>query len=139
MGLPSTIPAAPVTAPETPPTLPAQCLRRTRLPAPHGLPLGVWALPAVPFSALANGLLSLQAVLSHGPLEGVEGHFAIWPGGSARAQLDRVTFEQVRVEAIDLGLVTDDELKQALALLEDPAIAFSSPVMFSAWGWRPAH
>jgi Probable transposase len=66
--------------------------------------------------------------------EGMEGHFAVWPGGSARARLDRVNFERVWVEAVDLGLVTDDELKQALALLEDPAIAFSSPVMFCAWG-----
>jgi SAM-dependent methyltransferase len=70
---------------------------------------------------------------------GMEGHFAVWPGGSARARLDRVNFEQVRVEAVERGLVTDDELKQALALLADPAIAFSSPVMFSAWGRRPAH
>jgi ubiquinone/menaquinone biosynthesis C-methylase UbiE len=69
---------------------------------------------------------------------GMEGHFAVWPGGSPRAQFDRATVEQVRVEAIARGLVTEDEIEQALALLQDPAIAFSSPVMFSAWGRRPA-
>jgi ubiquinone/menaquinone biosynthesis C-methylase UbiE len=69
---------------------------------------------------------------------GMEGHFAVWPGGSARAQLDRANFEQVRVETVARGLVTEAEIDQVLALLEDPAIAFSSPVMFSAWGRRPA-
>jgi ubiquinone/menaquinone biosynthesis C-methylase UbiE len=69
---------------------------------------------------------------------GIEGHFAVWPGGSARAQLDRVTFEQVRIEAVERGLVTEADIDQVLALLMDPTIAFSSPVMFSAWGRRPA-
>jgi ubiquinone/menaquinone biosynthesis C-methylase UbiE len=69
---------------------------------------------------------------------GMEGHFAVWPGCSPRAQLDRVNFEQVQVEAVERGLVTADEIEQALTLLEDPAIAFSSPVIFSAWGRRPA-
>ena len=69
---------------------------------------------------------------------GMEGHFAVWPGSSARAHLDRANFEQVRGEGVALGLITTDVLEQALALLEDPAIAFSSPVMFSAWGRRPA-
>jgi SAM-dependent methyltransferase len=67
---------------------------------------------------------------------GMEGHFAVWPGGSARAQLDRVNIEQVRVEAVARGFVTEAEIEQTLAVLEDPIIAFSSPVMFSAWGRR---
>ncbi len=80
-----------------------------------------------------------QCLRAHGLVEvGMEGHVAVWPGGSARAQLDRVNIEQVRVEAVARGLVTDAEIDQALALLEDPTIAFSSPVMFSAWGRRPA-
>lgn len=70
---------------------------------------------------------------------GMEGRFAVWSGGSARARLDRVNVEQVRVEAVARGLVTEAEVEQALALLEDPNTAFSSPVMFSAWGRRPAH
>lgn len=69
---------------------------------------------------------------------GMEGHFAVWPGGSARAQLDRANFEHLRVEAVARGLVTDNEIEQALALLEDPTVAFSAPVMYSAWGRRSA-
>jgi hypothetical protein len=49
-----------------------------------------------------------------------------------------VNVEQVRVEAVARGLVTEAEIEQVLALLADPTIAFSSPVMFSAWGRRPA-
>src|SRR5215469_5937489 len=63
---------------------------------------------------------------------GMEGHFAVWPGGSPRAQFDRATVAQVRDEAVARGLVTADEIEQALAQLQDPAIAFSSPVMCSA-------
>ncbi|MGH2502921.1 MAG: hypothetical protein ACRDID_10435, partial [Ktedonobacterales bacterium] len=69
---------------------------------------------------------------------GMEGRFAVWPGGSARAHLDRVNVEQVRVEAVERGLITEAEIEQALALLEDPTIAFSSPVMVSVWGRRAA-
>lgn len=69
---------------------------------------------------------------------GMEGHLAVWPGGSKRAPLDRANFEQMRAEAVARGLITEHEIEQALALLEDPAVAFSSPVMFSAWGRRPA-
>jgi 2-polyprenyl-3-methyl-5-hydroxy-6-metoxy-1,4-benzoquinol methylase len=69
---------------------------------------------------------------------GMEGHLAVWAGGSERARLDRANVEQVRAEAVARGLITDDEIDQGLALLEDPTVAFSSPVLFSAWGRRPA-
>jgi ubiquinone/menaquinone biosynthesis C-methylase UbiE len=68
---------------------------------------------------------------------GMEGQLAIWPGGSARARLDRANLEQVRAEAIKAGLLTDHEIEQVLALLDDPTVSFSSPIMFSAWGRRP--
>lgn len=80
-----------------------------------------------------------QRLRAEGLVEvGMEGQLAIWPGGSERAKLDRANIEQVRAEAIEHGLMTEREVEQALALLEDPAIAFSSPIMFSAWGRRPA-
>lgn len=97
----------------------------TQLLEQHGRPAG-WG----------RGLY--QRLRAEGLVEvGMEGHFAVWPGGSARAQLDRANFEQTRAEAIERGVLTGDEVDQALALLEDPAIAFSAPVMFSAWGRRP--
>ena len=66
------------------------------------------------------------------------GHLAIWPGGSERASLDQASFEQVRVELLERGLLTEQEITQVLSLLEDPTFAYSSPIMFSAWGRRPA-
>ncbi len=66
----------------------------------------------------------------------MEGHLAVWPGGSAGAHLMRANFEQVREEALQRGLTTKQEIEQVLALLDDPAFAVSSPVMFSAWGRR---
>jgi hypothetical protein len=69
---------------------------------------------------------------------GMEGHLAVWPGGSERAPLDTANFEQARVEALERGLLTEHEIEEVIALMQDPLFAFSSPIMFSAWGWRPA-
>jgi len=68
---------------------------------------------------------------------GIEGRLAMRPGGSVGARLDRANFEQMRAEAVERGLITDEEVEQVLALLEDPEIAASSPTMFTAWGRRP--
>ena len=68
---------------------------------------------------------------------GLEGHFTVWPGGSAGALMDQANFEQVRAEAVAAGLVTDDQIDRAVASLADPAFAYSSPVMMTAWGRHP--
>jgi SAM-dependent methyltransferase len=68
---------------------------------------------------------------------GMEGHLAIRQGGSPGARLDRANFVQVREAAIAAGLSTAEELDRMLTLLDDPAVAFSSPTMFTAWGRRP--
>jgi SAM-dependent methyltransferase len=67
---------------------------------------------------------------------GVEGHLTIRPGGSTGALLDRANFAQSRAAAVEGGLLTDAEFDQMLALLDDPAVACSSPTMFSVWGRR---
>jgi hypothetical protein len=68
---------------------------------------------------------------------GLEGHFTVWPGGSAGALLDRANFEQLRGEAVAAGSVTDDQVDRAVAALDDPAFACSSAVMMTAWGRTP--
>jgi SAM-dependent methyltransferase len=68
---------------------------------------------------------------------GMEGHLAVRPGGSAGARLDAANFAQVREAAIGAGLITAEDLDRMLALLDDPACAFASPTMFTAWGRRP--
>src|SRR5262249_60184656 len=80
-----------------------------------------------------------QRLRAEGLVEvGMEGHLAVWPGGSERTPLDQANFEQVRLELLERGLLTEVEITQVLALLEDPTFAYSSPIMFSAWGRRPA-
>ncbi len=76
---------------------------------------------------VAAGLMSVS----------MEGHIGLRPGGSPGALLDKANLSQVREEAIRAGLVTQPEMERMLALLEDPAFVFASPVMFSARGQRP--
>jgi hypothetical protein len=67
----------------------------------------------------------------------MEGHLTVRPGGSAGAHLDAVNFAQIREMAVGGGLITAEDLDQMIALLDDPACAFASPTMFTAWGRRP--
>jgi hypothetical protein len=59
------------------------------------------------------------------------------PGGSVGARLDAANLAQVREAAVENGLIAAEELDRMLALLDDPACAFASPTMFTAWGRRP--
>ena len=81
----------------------------------------------------------LPALLRKAGLEsiGAEGHFALVPGGSIGAQLDRANFEQVRAEAVGAGLITEAEVDQVLVGLDDPTMAVSTRFLVSAWGRGP--
>jgi ubiquinone/menaquinone biosynthesis C-methylase UbiE len=68
---------------------------------------------------------------------GAEGHFALSPGGSIGERLDRSNFEQVRGEAVSAGLITDREVDDLLARMDNPAMAVSTRFMFTTWGQRP--
>jgi ubiquinone/menaquinone biosynthesis C-methylase UbiE len=68
---------------------------------------------------------------------GMQGHLAVWEGGSLGARLNAANFEQIREEAAGAGLVTHEEIAHVLTLLDDPDFAISAPVMFTAWGRRP--
>ena len=68
----------------------------------------------------------------------MEGYLVVGTGGLDRAEAERANFEQVRAEAIERGLLSQQDIDEVLRLLTDPNFAFSSPVMFSAWGRRPA-
>jgi ubiquinone/menaquinone biosynthesis C-methylase UbiE len=67
---------------------------------------------------------------------GMEGHLTVRPGGSVGAQLDAANFIQTRDAVVGAGRLTAEDLDRMLALLEDPACAFASPTMFTAWGRR---
>jgi ubiquinone/menaquinone biosynthesis C-methylase UbiE len=68
---------------------------------------------------------------------GMEGYLAIREGRTPGARLIEANFEQIRQEAISAEFVTNEEIDQALALLDDPEFAISAPVLFTAWGRRP--
>lgn len=68
---------------------------------------------------------------------GMEGHLTVRTGGSAGALLDRANFMQTRDAAIQAGLASAEDMDRMIAFLDDPAIACSSPMMFTAWGRRP--
>jgi len=66
-----------------------------------------------------------------------EGRLAMWQGGSAGARLFRANFEQLREELLRLGLLTQAELDEDLARLDDPGTLFPSPVMWTVCGRSP--
>jgi hypothetical protein len=68
---------------------------------------------------------------------GMEGYVAVREGQSAGARLARANFEQIRQEATDAGLITDEEVTRMFTLLDDTDFAFGSHIMFSAWGRQP--
>jgi len=75
----------------------------------------------------AHGLVDIHA----------EGRMTMWQGGSAGARLFRANFEQLREELLRMGLLTQAELDQDLARLDDPDTLFPSPVMWTVCGRRP--
>ena len=67
-----------------------------------------------------------------------EARLSMWPGRSAGASLTRANVEQLRGALIAGGLVTEEELQQDIARLDDPDFMTPSPIMWTAWGRRPA-
>jgi ubiquinone/menaquinone biosynthesis C-methylase UbiE len=75
----------------------------------------------------ALGLIDIRA----------QGRMAMWQGGSAGARLFRANFEQLREDLLRIGLLTQAELDDDLARLDDPRTLFPSPVMWTVCGRRP--
>ena len=75
----------------------------------------------------AHGLVNL----------GMEGYVAVREGRSPGARLTGAGFEQIREQAVNAGLITNEEVTQVFTLLDDPDFAFGAPILFTAWGRRP--
>jgi SAM-dependent methyltransferase len=65
-----------------------------------------------------------------------EARLSMWYGGSAGASLMRANFEQLHDALIADGL-SEAELQQDVATLDDPDFVMPSPIMWTAWGRRP--
>jgi 2-polyprenyl-3-methyl-5-hydroxy-6-metoxy-1,4-benzoquinol methylase len=68
---------------------------------------------------------------------GAEGRSFMWQGGSPGATAWRLSVAQKRAHFVELGLLTDAELDEGLALLADPSFVAISPLMMAVWGRRP--
>lgn len=72
----------------------------------------------------AQGLVDVRA----------QARMAMWQGRSAGARLFRANFEQLREELLRTDLLTQAELDDDLARLDDPLTLFPSPLMWTVCG-----
>jgi hypothetical protein len=97
----------------------------------------VWLMEARGLD-LAWGRRLYRCLREHGLVNlSLEGYVAVWKGGSPGARLTQANFEQIREEVVNAGLITNEEVDQVLALLDDPDFAINSLAMFTATGQRP--
>jgi SAM-dependent methyltransferase len=68
---------------------------------------------------------------------GAEARGCMVSAGSPGAMLARANYEQLREAMVDAGYVTDREVDDDLARLDDPAFVMPSSIMWTAWGRRP--
>jgi SAM-dependent methyltransferase len=69
---------------------------------------------------------------------GAEGRVAMIQGGSAHAEMWRMSFSQVREPLAAAGSITSEEMDALLTLLADPSFAWMGMTVVAAWGRRPA-
>lgn len=84
------------------------------------------------------GRRALADLRDHGLTDlGSEGRVSCWSGGAGGTVAWRLTFERLREEMLDTGLVSSDELAESIRLLDDPGLNFLSQAVVAAWGRRP--
>jgi hypothetical protein len=66
-----------------------------------------------------------------------EGRTFMWPAGSPGSSLMRANYEQLRSTMTGAGYVTDQQVDQDIARLDDPNFLMPSPILWTAWGSRP--
>jgi SAM-dependent methyltransferase len=68
---------------------------------------------------------------------GMRGTFEVQAGGSSGTNLQKANFSQVRRAAVAAGLISDEEVSEALRDLDNPTSTYFTLVMMSAWGRKP--
>lgn len=69
---------------------------------------------------------------------GVEGRVFMVQGGSAPAEVWRLTAEQVRERIVAEGDISADDMRHLLELLRDPDFAWMEGAVMAAWGQMPS-
>src|SRR5712692_288649 len=86
---------------------------------------------------LRRGQSLYRRLRAHGLANvGMEGYAVVWEGRSPGTHLMCANFEQIREEAVNAGLIANEEVAQMLTPLDDPDFAINAPMMFTAWGRR---
>lgn len=84
------------------------------------------------------GRRALADLRAHGLRElGSEGRISCWAGGTGGTVAWRLTFERLREEMLDTGLLSSDELTTAIRILDNPGLTLLSQAVVAAWGRRP--
>jgi 2-polyprenyl-3-methyl-5-hydroxy-6-metoxy-1,4-benzoquinol methylase len=82
----------------------------------------------------------LHSALTEQGLEnvGAEGRAYVMRGAHRSSLVLRHTLERMREPVLAAGSLTEEELDEALAVLDDPRTDVMSPLMMAVWGRRPA-
>jgi len=76
---------------------------------------------------------------AHGLIDaGAEGRMVMVQGGSPGASLLRANYRQLRGPLVEAGYVTERDIDNDLARLEDTEFMTPSSILWAAWGRRPA-
>jgi 2-polyprenyl-3-methyl-5-hydroxy-6-metoxy-1,4-benzoquinol methylase len=67
-----------------------------------------------------------------------EAIMSMWHSGSIGASIIRANFEQLRRRLIEGSYITEQEFEHDIARLNEPDFMAPSPIMWTAWGQRPA-
>jgi 2-polyprenyl-3-methyl-5-hydroxy-6-metoxy-1,4-benzoquinol methylase len=67
-----------------------------------------------------------------------EGTCFLVPGGTEPTAVERLTFEVLRQPLVARGALSEDEVDEAIALLDDPRSCVMTGLMVAAWGTKPA-
>lgn len=85
------------------------------------------------------GRLLYGRLRAHGLVEvGAEGRLFMWRGGSSDVSLMRTNFKQFSADLLDAHYITEQQFAQDCARLDDPDFMAPSPILWTAWGRRPA-
>jgi ubiquinone/menaquinone biosynthesis C-methylase UbiE len=69
---------------------------------------------------------------------GAEGRVFRWTGGSPGTWVIRKAMQQHRAQILASGRISEQQYNTDLARLDNPDVAFTSPLMWAVWGRRPA-
>lgn len=85
------------------------------------------------------GRLLYGRLRAHGLVEvGAEGRLFMWRGGSSDVSLMRTNFKQLSADLLEAHYLTEQEIAQDSARLDDPNFMAPSPILWTAWGRRPS-